>query len=245
MSDSRLNGAFARHGGLALWHRIEHVDVRFEELGAPLMWMKGVGRTFPRPGIVRLLPHRYRVEFFDYPVAGSTGIFDHGRVWVGNMAAAPEMDRLPRYRDTFRGWAKYRRWKPADAVYFFGYALSNYLGIPFLLDRELEVTSCRSVGPRSDYPLRVTARFPSGRDSHSTCESFYFDETGLLYRHDYTAEIVGWWAIGSHFTSEYRALSGLPIATRRQVYVRLFGLATRIPVLRARVEPLEVRLRPG
>jgi hypothetical protein len=66
----------------------------------------------------------------------------------------------------------------------------------------------------------------------------------LLYRHDYTAEIVGRWATGAHFSYDYREVSGLPIATRREVYVRVSGLVTPLPVLRAKLEPIAAEWDP-
>lgn len=57
-----------------------------------------------------------------------------------------------------------------------------------------------------------------------------------IERHDYTAEIVGPWARGSHFTSSYSAVQNFMVAGCRDVYARLGSLVTPIPVLHARIE---------
>ena len=45
---------------------------------------------------------------------------------------------------------------------------------------------------------RLEADFPPGLDTHSPAQVFYFDEGGLLRRHDYVAEVVGGWARAAH-----------------------------------------------
>jgi hypothetical protein len=123
------------------------------------------------------------------------------------------------------------RWAPADALYFFGYALANYLSLPFLLAGAGHVRH----GARS-----VTVRFPDGFDTHSAIQSFHFDDTGLLARHDYAADVVGVWAIGSHFTRDYVETSGMWFARTRYVKGRLGALVTPVPVLRARLRGFAV-----
>jgi hypothetical protein len=68
--------------------------------------------------------------------------------------------------------------------------------------------------------IRVAARFPQDLDTHSSDQVFWFDREGLLVRHEYRAEILGWWATGAHFTSEYRRSAGLLVSTHGQVYAR-------------------------
>ena len=45
---------------------------------------------------------------------------------------------------------------------------------------------------------------------------FYFGEDGLLRRHLYTVDVVGG-AQGANYASEYRAVDGVRLATRRRV----------------------------
>lgn len=198
-------------------------------LGGPLPRLEGLGRSFPVPGTLRVLPHAQRTEFLDYPAAGQLSVFERGRV------AVPGPEPLVEHRASFAGLRKYRRWSAQDAVYFFGYALTTYLSVPFLL------ASLRTEErPWHAGGLRVRARFPRDFHTHGAVQEFFFDAAGLLVRHDYTAEVVGTWARGSHFSSDYVEVAGLPIARRRQVYARLGGVVTPLPVLSAQLEPLSV-----
>ena len=214
-----LDRAMERFGGEELWRGLQSIELRLLELRGPLMRLKGYGKTHPKAGLVRVRPHERSAEF--------EGL---GRFEAGNV------DGQPGYRDAFAGLRKHRRWSAADATYFFGYAITTYLSIPFVL-RDLK-TETRE---RGDGGFEIIAEFPDGFDTHSEKQRFSFDREGLLFRHDYRADIVGRFAYGAHFTSGYVTIGGLPIATRRDVYVRLGRWATPIPVLSAELEPLAVQ----
>jgi hypothetical protein len=59
--------------------------------------------------------------------------------------------------------------------------------------------------------------FPPGLDTHSPRQSFFYDESLRLRRHDYVAEVVGRWAHAAHFCDEHREAGGLLFPTRRRV----------------------------
>lgn len=62
---------------------------------------------------------------------------------------------------------------------------------------------------------------------------FYFEEDGLLRRHDYVADIVGGWARGAHFWREFVTVSGLQMASVRHVVARLGQRTTPFVALHA------------
>jgi hypothetical protein len=126
-----IAGLIAAHGGLELWQALKHVVIQVDSLGGMLPVMKGLGRTFAPPGVVLIEPSLWRAEFQDYPQPGEHAIFSAGAVQLRNRAGAITFDHR-RYRETFRGLRKLRRWSPADAVYFFGYAMTTYLSVPFI-----------------------------------------------------------------------------------------------------------------
>lgn len=233
----KLARAIEAYGGISLWRRLKHVVLRVESLGGILPVIKGLGNTFARPELVTVSPADRRVEFHDYPRPGARAQFDNGSVSVYDAEGA-EVFREGAYRQTFRGLAKNRRWSDADAVYFFGYALVTYLSVPFILPGI--ATGITEVNDG----LRVTARFPDGWDTHSLEQEFWFDSSGLLVRHDYRADVVGWWAAGAHFTSDYTIVAGLPIARKRHVFGRLLGAVTPVPVLNASIQAVDVCCGP-
>lgn len=223
------------YGGLALWRKLKHVLLHMDSLAGPLPMMKGLGRTFASPSMVLVDPARWRVEFQDYPQPGERAIFAAGTVQVMDRAGAVVFEQR-RYRENFLGLKKNRRWSPADAVYFFGYALATYLSVPFILPEY-----ATSIKPWRG-GVRITARFSKAIDTHSVLQRFWFDGDGLLLRHDYRADVVGWWAAGSHFTSDYQVMAGLPIARRREVYGRCLRAVTPVPILSATLHPIEVKI---
>ncbi len=231
-------GVLRRHGGLARWRRVASVELRCTSLAGLVPWMKGVGARAPRPSRVTVEPVRRRVVFHDYPAPGSRLVFDRGSVLrgAGDEPSAAGGD----HRARFVGLQRLRRWTPEDVCYFFGYALSHYLGLPFTL-AALSPARC-SLERREGraLPLIATARYGPRDHTHGRVERFYFDREGLLRRHDYVAEIIGRAAAGAHFSDDYARVDGWPIARRRVVYARLGRICSPLAVLDARLEPLAV-----
>jgi hypothetical protein len=226
-----LERAIARHGGWEAWRAVERVALAPTALTGLLPWLKGVGRTFKLPARVDVWPHARRAVFYDYPNAGGRGEFDDGRVRLLDGAGAViASDDRP--RASFRGWRRYRRWSPADALYFFGYALTHYHALPFsLVDaRPLRLCAVRFEGRRLD---GVDVELPADLHTHSRRQSFYFEADGLLRRHDYVADIVGGWARGAHFWSDFARAGGIEIAQRRHVVARLGRWAVPVVALHA------------
>ena len=124
------------------------------------------------------------------------------------------------------------RWSPLQALYFFGYAITHYHSLPFTLvdGRPLALTGARVAG----YRLRgVRVELPDGLHTHSRIQTFFFDDDGLIRRHDYVAEVVGRWAHGAHFWEDFTLAGELPVARRRHVFARLGVWSVPVTVLDA------------
>ena len=235
VDDAALDRIIDAYGGLTLWRKLESVVLQLDSFGGPLPIAKGLERTFARPSIVTVSPLHSRTEFHEFPQPGERAIYSRGRVQLIDRSGALTLDH-PNHRESFRGLKKYRRWSHADAAYFFGYSLVTYLSIPFLLlEHATSAQPCKG-------GVRVRARFPQSFDTHSADQVFWFGRDGLLVRHDYRAEVVGWWAAGAHFTSAYHTVSGFPVATQRRVYARVFRAVTSVAVLWASMHPIEVKI---
>ncbi|EMY76016.1 hypothetical protein LEP1GSC060_2284 [Leptospira weilii serovar Ranarum str. ICFT] len=227
-----------RYGGWELWNRLDSVEFYFQSLGGPLPFLKGLGKTFNKHGLVRIFPKDFTAEFLEYPVPGKKIVFKNGKVGIFNMDEDPISFEFLNYRDSFYGLKKYRSWSPLDVSYFFGYAITQYSSVPFIL-KEYAVRKVELADGR----FRIDAEFPKHLHTHCKKQSYLFDKDGLLVRNDYTADIVGPWAKGAHFTSHFQELDRFPIATKRNVFVRLGSLATPIPVLSAELKPLKIHFR--
>lgn len=103
-------------------------------------------------------------------------------------------------------------WDALDRAYFSAYALWNYLAFPALLLRhDIEWTQTAED--------RLEARFPESLPTHSERQTFSIDRaTGLLRRHDYTAEVFGKWARAVNAVRAHAvSASGIPYPSHRVV----------------------------
>ena len=229
-----LDRAVARHGGRAAWEAFSRVTLAPRALRGALPALKGIGRTFPVPPRIDVYPHEYRAVFHDYPAPGQQGVFTAGAVELidgGGATLATNADA----RATFRGPRKWRRWAPADALYFFGYALTHYHGLPFTLaeGRPLALRRARADGRAL---TGVEVELPASLHTHNRRQTFYFDDEGLLRRHDYVAEIAGWWARGAHLWRDFVTADGLPIPRVRHVLARFGRITTPFVALHAELD---------
>ena len=229
-----LERAVARHGGWEAWRALRSVTLKLSALSGLVPFMKGPGRTFPRPSTVEVFPHDYSAVFHDYPAPGQRGVFTAGAVRLldgGGVVVESSAD----HRRTFRGLRKWRRWSPADALYFFGYATTHYHGLPFTLAEARPLRLCR-VRCEGRSLTGVDVELPATLHTHSRRQSFYFDDDGLLRRHDYVADIVGWIARGAHLWRDFVTVTGVPIPRERHVVARLGRTTTPIIALHAQLD---------
>jgi hypothetical protein len=148
------------------------------------------------------------------------------------------------HRRSFRGLGKYRRWSPLDALYFFGYAFWSYASVPFALP-SLRFLGLVSGNWRGEPLQGVRVEFAADSHVHSRVQTYLFDDTGLLKRNDYVADIVGTWALAAHGWEDHTHVEGLPIPTRRVVFARLGVPLPFATVLVAEFDRLGVRLTSG
>jgi hypothetical protein len=204
-----IERACEAHGGEQRW-RQWRVRLEMRALWGLLPRLKGLDRTFPRPASVLVEPARAAATFEDYTTPGTNAHFEAGAVWL--VDAAGQEERSPDHRATFAGCAKGRRWTPLDAVYFFGYALTHYQALSFTLPE------ARLLHHRGDV---LTVELPPEVHTHCRRQTFHFGPDGLIRRHDYVAEIIGWWTRGAHFWRDYITVDGLAVARTRHVVARM------------------------
>ena len=130
--------------------------------------------------------------------------------------------------DSFAGHQMQTPWDQLHRAYFNGEALWTYLTTPFLLVQKgvhVEETEPWSQSGETWRVLR--ARFPGSIETHSREQDFFFDDRGMLRRHDYRVNIAGGFA-AAQLTSDHVTVAGISLPTRRHAYVR--G-PDRLPVL--------------
>jgi hypothetical protein len=115
------------------WHRVTAVTLPFRNGSGLLLRLKGYGQTFPAPSEFEVHPHNGVAIFHRYPDDHHRGRFEAGNVTIEPVDGGDAVVASRDHRRTFDGLAKYRRWSPLDALYFFGYALCHYHVLPFTL----------------------------------------------------------------------------------------------------------------
>jgi len=173
---------------------------------------------------VRAWTREPRFTFLDYPRPGQTAeLLGVEEVCIRD-GDGKVLARRSNPRAWFRGRRHWFKWDSLAFVYFAGYATWNYLVTPFLFLREdVECVEMEGVPAGSGYWSRFQVTFPKEIPTHCRTQIFCFDETRLLRRLDYTAEVVGRWARAAHLCDRYRDFDGLRIPTRRRVRPLLLG----------------------
>jgi len=213
--------AIDRHGGNSAFSSFEEISICIKRMGGIIPVAKGLNRTFSFPDRIVVRPHS-KVAIFKY---------DDGDIVFDNGSIITSTKSINRYRETFSGFRKLRFWTNNDAAYFFGYSLIHYFSLPFSLT-SLETHRAFLGNGGVSWVEKI---FPDAADTHSRIQRFWFDPSGLLFRHDYRADIIGPMFYGSHFSHEYRFDLPVPIAHHRVVRARIGNICTPIPVLDANI----------
>ena len=81
---------------------------------------------------------------------------------------------------------------------------------------------------------RLRVIWPSYLATHRTEQTLYFDDDGLLARHDYDVEISGGTS-AAHYVSDYDEVAGIRLPTKHRIF-------PRTPDGQALAEPLVVSI---
>jgi len=209
---AELDRILDAHGGLSYWRSLAAVDLEMSARGFLFTTKHVALQRRMRLTVKTQVPE---VILHDYPTPGHSTIF----LGADRVETRDSSGQVTAARADPRAAFPYRRrllyWDPLDLAYFCGYAMWNYIALPFLLT-EPGFTVQQQPGTGGGVLLKVG--FPPGLPTHSPRQEFHFDSTGRLTRHDYTAEVIGRWARGAHLCSEYRQFGGMWLPTRRRVY---------------------------
>jgi len=211
--------AIVAHGGMALWESAEEITVELSSGG--FAFATKLQGSAVRATRVRISTRAQHVVFEDFPREGRRGILEpDGSVRI----EGPSGEVLARRDDARGAFGDLRHklwWDKLDILYFGTYASWTYLCTPFLFARDgYELTELGPWTEDGERWERLGVRFPQDVHTHSRDQVFYIDESGLIRRHDYTAEPIGGWAHAAHYCMDHQAFDGLVVPTRRRVYPR-------------------------
>jgi hypothetical protein len=211
-----LQAAIEAHGGMERWRGVRSVDVRFNFSGAALV-LKGFPRHLQPSCSIDV--RECRVVF--QRLGGDPDdrwIFTADRVWIERRdGSVLEERRNP--RDAFAGHVWESKWDALHLTYFIGYAMWNYVSVPFLLAKPGFVTRELGVHQENDEQWRVLeVIYPDNVPAHTKEQKFYFGPDFLLRRMDYVTDVAR--GVAAHYCFDHRSYHGIMISTLRRVVSR-------------------------
>jgi hypothetical protein len=209
--------AISAHGGMKRWREYNRMSAH-QMVGGVLWSMKG------QDGIIN--DSRVTVELHcewasHSPFGGADrrSVFEPGRVAIESLSGEVLNERLSP-RNSFSGHTLQTPWDELQLAYFAGYAMWTYLTTPFLFALPgVESEEIESWAENGKTWRRLQVKFPDTIATHSEQQTFYFDESGLVQRHDYDVDIAGG-SPAAHYTYEHQVVEGIVVPLKHRVLVR-------------------------
>ena len=205
------------HGGLERWNRYTRLSAHLIQ-GGVLWAAKGKAGVLDDVTVTVDL-RQEKVSHWPFGSVDRRSRFEPQRVALEN-AKGEVLEELMQPRSSFQGHTLETPWTDLQLAYFAGCAMWTYLNTPFLLARPgVESEEVEPWQEAGETWRRLKVRFPPDIATHSTEQTLYFDQHGLLKRHDYDVEISGGTA-GAHYVSDVREFSGIVFPTKRRIFPR-------------------------
>jgi hypothetical protein len=209
--------AIEAHGGLEQWKRFSTISVH--GINGGLLWgAKGKAGVLDDVTVAVDLRNE-KVSHWPFGSPDRRSRFEPQRVALEN-ASGKVVEELLHPRSSFKGHTLETPWSDLQLAYFAGCAMWTYLNTPFLLVRpgvaSEELEPWQEAG---ETWRRLKVRFPADIATHSTEQTLYFDQQGLLKRHDYDVEISGG-TPAAHYVSDLKQFSGIVFPTKRRIFAR-------------------------
>ncbi|WP_406387439.1 hypothetical protein [Streptomyces sp. NBC_00887] len=203
------------HGGLDRYSRYRTAVVQFHSGGA--LWdLKGKGGVLDS-STVRIDLDRQYASHSPFTAPDLHSSFAAQRVAVENSAGDVQAERFDP-RAAFAGHTLETPWDDLHLAYFAGYAMWTYLTSPFIFaSPDFKTEELEPVTEDGATLRRLQVTFPSRIATHAPEQVFYYDEAGLLRRHDYAAEVLNA-GPAAHYSSDYKEFGGIMVPTKRRVY---------------------------
>jgi hypothetical protein len=212
-----LQTAIDAHGGLDRWNQLSSVSARLIQDGVlwPFKRQAGVLDDV----VVTASLHEERVSHRPFGAPDRRSAFTPERVAI-ETDDGTVLEALDEPRASFSDHTLETPWNTLQLAYFVGTAMWTYLTQPFTFTlpgfqtRELEPWD---EAGRRWRRLRVT--WPSNLATHSTEQTLYFTDDGLLARHDYDVEINAG-NTAAHYVSDYDEVAGIKLPTKHRIFPR-------------------------
>lgn len=205
------------HGDLSEWQKYKELTAKLKQGGA-LWGLKGHPGKLDDTSVTVGLKEEW-ASHSPFGSDGKVSLFRPDSVQL----KGPEGRLLEELRDpraSFAGHTLETPWSELQLAYFAGIAMWTYLNLPFLLARDgVRTEALPDWQENGETWQRLRVTFPRDIATHSTAQTLYADDSGLLKRHDYDVEIAGG-TPGAHYISNYVDVQGFKIPTSRKIYPR-------------------------
>jgi len=205
------------HGGLDRFNRFSSLEADLVQGG--VLWSLKGKPTVLEHAHVRIDLRREHVSHWPFAPTQNRSNFAPDRVAI----ETPEgelVEELLEPRKSFEGYEMETPWSDPQVGYFAGYTMWTYLTSPFLLCRPGVVTE--EVEPWTESGetwRRLRVQFPATIATHSRVQSYYFNEQGLLRRHDYEVDIQGSNPAARYLT-EPVSVEGVTLYSKMRIWPR-------------------------
>jgi hypothetical protein len=205
------------HGGLTRWNQLETVSARLAQ-GGVLWALKGQKGVLDDVYVTASL-HQEWESHHPFGAPDRKSAFTPQRVALesGDGTVAEALDQP---RASFAGHTAETPWTTLQLAYFVGCAMWTYLTQPFTFTLPGFTTTELDRWPENgEQWRRLHVVWPGNLATHSTEQTLYFGDDGLIRRHDYDVEISGGTA-AAHYISGYTRVAGIMIPTSHRILPR-------------------------
>lgn len=220
------------HGGLETWSKFGSLTAHLAQGGA--LWaLKGHAGKLDDTNVTVGLGEEW-ASHHPFGSSDRVTLFRPDKVEIKD-GTGQVLEILEAPRASFAGHTLETPWTEPQLAYFAGIAMWTYLNMPFLLAAPGVVSErLDDWHEKGETWQRLRVTFPKEIATHSTVQTLYVDDAGLLKRHDYDVEIAGN-TPGAHYVTDYVEVQGIKFPTKRRIYPRQ-------PDGQAMAEPLVVSI---
>ncbi|MGV9384599.1 hypothetical protein ACWDRB_52900 [Nonomuraea sp. NPDC003707] len=214
-----LNHVLTAHGGLERWSQIGELSVDAQFHG-PFWKVRGFSDE-PFHAKLTAETRQERIRFSPWAAPGQDMIFDRSEDQVSLVAEdGGTLESRTGIRSTYGGYDLASPWESLQVGYFLGYAMWNYLTTPFLFTYPgMESREGARWEESGEAWRRLHVKYPDSIAAHSSEQTFYFAENGMLRRLDYNVDVNVGVAV-AQYVGEYKDFHGIIFPTRRRVHRR-------------------------
>lgn len=212
-----LDEVLAAHGGLDRWKKIEKIEADASIYGA--MWIrKGHGDAL-RGVHITAKPRGQWISYSPFKGAGRRSVHTPSRTAIEN-SKGEVLQARDNPRAAFDGHTVESKWDDLHLAYFSGYAMWNYLTVPFTFAMPgFQVQEIETWKEGKETWRRLKVCFPEDIATHCPEQVFYINPHGLIARMDYAATVTGG-VPTAHYLLDHRNFDGVVLPTRRRALRR-------------------------